>query len=74
MKHLLFTLALLGSVASAHAQEYLEIAANPVGAGKGKKIVLVAGDEVVTSVELVGEMRHVARAPEHAFDAAALLG
>ncbi|WP_395740156.1 PVC-type heme-binding CxxCH protein [Prosthecobacter sp.] len=45
MKHLLFTLALLGSVASASAQEYLEVAANPVGAGKGKKIVLVAGDE-----------------------------
>ncbi|WP_395731351.1 PVC-type heme-binding CxxCH protein [Prosthecobacter sp.] len=45
MKHLLFTLLLLGSVASAHAQEYLEVAANPVGAGKGKKIVLVAGDE-----------------------------
>ncbi|MEI6874183.1 MAG: hypothetical protein WCL50_03530, partial [Spirochaetota bacterium] len=42
---LLLTLALLGSVASAHAQEYLEVAANPVGAGKGKKIVLVAGDE-----------------------------
>jgi microcompartment protein CcmK/EutM len=45
MKQLLLTLALLGSALSASAQEYLEVAANPVGAGKGKKIVLVAGDE-----------------------------
>ena len=43
MKHLLFSLALLVSAAS--AQEYLEMAANPVGAGKGRTIVLVAGDE-----------------------------
>ena len=45
MKHTLLTLALLGSFAIAQAQDYLEIAANPVGAGKGKTIVLVAGDE-----------------------------
>ncbi len=43
MKYLLITLALLGT--SLLAQDYLEIAANPVGAGKGRTIVLVAGDE-----------------------------
>jgi len=45
MKKSLFTLAVLGSFAIAQAQEYLEIAANPGGAGKGLNIVLVAGDE-----------------------------
>ena len=45
MKFTLLTLALLGSFTIAQAQDYLEIAANPVGAGKGKTIVLVAGDE-----------------------------
>ena len=43
MKKLLLTLALLAPVA--HAQDYLEIAANPGGPGKGRTIVLVAGDE-----------------------------
>ena len=49
MKSLLCSLALLGSVVS--AQDYLEIAANPAGIGKGKTIVLVAGDEEYRSEE-----------------------
>jgi hypothetical protein len=43
MKILILTLALVASFTS--AQEYLEIAANPGGAGQGKTVVLVAGDE-----------------------------
>ncbi len=45
-----------------------------VGVGFDPPRFLVAGDEVVTSVALVGERRHVARAPELAFDPAAILG
>ena len=43
MKHLILLLTLLCTAVS--AQDYLEIAANPGGAGKGKTVVLVAGDE-----------------------------
>ena len=43
MKILILTLALVASFTS--AQEYLEIAATPGGAGQGKTVVLVAGDE-----------------------------
>jgi hypothetical protein len=46
---LLAPLACLGSFAS--AQDYLEIAANPGGAGQGKSVVLVAGDELYRTEE-----------------------
>jgi hypothetical protein len=65
MKHLLFSLALLGSVAS--AQEYLEIAANPGGAGGGKKIVLVAGDEEYRTEESMPMLAKIL-AKKHGFN------
>jgi len=46
---LLAPLAFLCSFAS--AQDYLEIAASPGGAGQGKSVVLVAGDELYRSEE-----------------------
>ena len=45
-----------------------------VGLGFEPPRFLVDGDEVVTSVARAGQMRHVARAPEQAFDATAILG
>ncbi|MFN0079283.1 MAG: PVC-type heme-binding CxxCH protein [Prosthecobacter sp.] len=65
MKQLLFSLALLGSVAS--AQEYLEIAANPGGAGGGKKIVLVAGDEEYRTEESMPMLAKIL-AKKHGFN------
>lgn len=46
---LLLALACLGSFAS--AQDYLELAANPGGAGQGRSVVLVAGDELYRTEE-----------------------
>ena len=65
MKQLLFSLALLGSIAS--AQEYLEIAANPGGAGGGKKIVLVAGDEEYRTEESMPMLAKIL-AKKHGFN------
>ena len=65
MKHLLFSLALLCSVAS--AQDYLEIAANPGGAGNGKKIVLVAGDEEYRTEESMPMLAKIL-AKKHGFN------
>jgi mono/diheme cytochrome c family protein/glucose/arabinose dehydrogenase len=65
MKHLLLSLALLGSFAS--AQEYLEIAANPGGAGGGKKIVLVAGDEEYRTEESMPMLAKIL-AKKHGFN------
>lgn len=45
-----------------------------VGLGFDPPRFLADGDEVVTTVELVGELRQVARAPQEPFDAPALLG
>lgn len=44
-----------------------------VGLGFNPPRYLVDGDEVVTTVELAGELRQIARDPAEAFDAAALL-
>jgi hypothetical protein len=65
MKHLLFSLALLCSAAS--AQDYLEIAANPGGAGNGKKIVLVAGDEEYRTEESMPMLAKIL-AKKHGFN------
>ncbi|MGO4256610.1 fumarylacetoacetate hydrolase family protein [Marmoricola sp. RAF53] len=45
-----------------------------VGLGFDPPRFLAPGDEVVTTVALAGRMQHVARRPERAFDAAAILG
>lgn len=44
-----------------------------VGLGFNPPRYLVDGDEIVTTVELAGELRQIARDPAEAFDAAALL-
>jgi mono/diheme cytochrome c family protein/glucose/arabinose dehydrogenase len=71
MKHTLLTLALLGSFAIAQAQDYLEIAANPVGAGKGKTIVLVAGDEEYRTEETMPMLAKIL-AKTHGFNCVVL--
>lgn len=45
-----------------------------VGLGFDPPRFLKPGDEIVTTVESVGELRQIARAPKEPFDAAALLG
>jgi len=65
MKLLILTLALLSSVAP--AQDYLEIAANPGGAGKGKTIVLVAGDEEYRTEETMPMLAKIL-AKKHGFN------
>ena len=53
--HTVFTALLLAPLAClcsfASAQDYLEIAAKPGGAGQGKSVVLVAGDELYRTEE-----------------------
>ncbi len=52
LHNLIRTVTLLAVAASALAQDYLDLPAKPgVGAGKGKRIVLVAGDEEYRSEE-----------------------
>lgn len=65
MKYTLLTLALLGSFAS--AQDYLEIAANPGGVGKGKTVVLVAGDEEYRTEESMPMLAKIL-AKKHGFN------
>ena len=69
MKTLLLTLALLASVAQ--AQDYLEIAANPGGIGKGKTIVLVAGDEEYRTEETMPMLAKIL-AKTHGFNCVVL--
>ncbi|MCX6857757.1 MAG: hypothetical protein NTV80_22970, partial [Verrucomicrobia bacterium] len=71
MKHTLLTLALLGSFAIAQAQDYLEIAANPVGVGKGRTIVLVAGDEEYRTEETMPMLAKIL-AKTHGFNCVVL--
>jgi mono/diheme cytochrome c family protein/glucose/arabinose dehydrogenase len=69
MKTLLLTLALLASVAQ--AQDYLEIAANPGGIGKGKTVVLVAGDEEYRTEETMPMLAKIL-AKTHGFNCVVL--
>lgn len=69
MKHTLLTLALLGTFAS--AQDYLEIAANRDGAGRGKTIVLVAGDEEYRTEETMPMLAKIL-AKKHGFNCVVL--
>jgi mono/diheme cytochrome c family protein/glucose/arabinose dehydrogenase len=69
MKTLILTLALLASVAQ--AQDYLEIAANPGGIGKGKTVVLVAGDEEYRTEETMPMLAKIL-AKTHGFNCVVL--
>lgn len=72
IRNLVSTVAVLALVASAFAQETLHLPAKPgVGAGAGKKVVLVAGDEEYRTEETMPMLAKVL-SQRHGFDCTVL--